>query len=53
MDEAVGIADADAGFGLSAMAERARLAGGEVEAGPQGAGFRVRLVIPVEIPSEI
>jgi signal transduction histidine kinase len=44
---------ADAGFGLSAMAERARLAGGEVEAGPQGAGFRVRLVIPVEAAPEV
>lgn len=36
-----------AGFGLSGMAERARLAGGHVEAAPLGSGFRVRLTIPV------
>lgn len=35
------------GFGLNGMAERARLAGGTVEAGPLGSGFRVRLTIPV------
>lgn len=36
-----------AGFGLSGMAERAKLAGGHVEAAPLGSGFRVRLTIPV------
>lgn len=41
---------ADAGFGLSGMTERAGLAGGEVQAGPHGAGFRVRLVIPLPGP---
>lgn len=40
----------DAGSGLRGMAERARLAGGAVEAGPHGAGFRVRLAIPLPGP---
>lgn len=40
-------ADHVAGFGLAGMAERAKLAGGELEAVPEGAGFRVRLVIPL------
>ncbi|PVZ53142.1 sensor histidine kinase [Arthrobacter sp. H-02-3] len=40
----------DGGFGLTGMAERARLAGGEVQADPQGAGFRVRLVLPLPVP---
>ncbi len=34
------------GFGLAGMRERAELAGAVLEAGPSGAGFRVRLVIP-------
>ncbi|MGY1728592.1 sensor histidine kinase [Geodermatophilus sp. SYSU D01062] len=41
------------GHGLVNMRERARLAGGELEAGPVDGGFRVRAVLPVaaEVPS--
>jgi len=34
------------GFGLQGMAERIELLGGSVEAGPHGAGFRVRVLVP-------
>jgi signal transduction histidine kinase len=36
------------GHGLVNMRERARLEGGELEAGPVDGGFRVRAVLPVE-----
>ncbi len=35
------------GHGLVNMRERARLGGGELEAGPVDGGFRVRAVLPV------
>ncbi|WP_086666135.1 sensor histidine kinase [Lentzea kentuckyensis] len=34
------------GYGLLGLHERAELVGGELEAGPDGAGFRVRLRVP-------
>ncbi|BEP14898.1 hypothetical protein acdb102_32090 [Acidothermaceae bacterium B102] len=34
------------GFGLAGLGERAALAGGELDAGPLGAGWRVRLTMP-------
>ena len=40
------------GYGLSGMAERAELAGGTVEAGPYGAGFRVCLSVPIAFPAD-
>jgi signal transduction histidine kinase len=39
--------DAVPGHGLVNMRERARLEGGELEAGPVDGGFRVRAVLPV------
>ena len=36
------------GHGLVNMRERARLEGGDLEAGPVDGGFRVRAVLPVE-----
>ncbi|WP_213001597.1 sensor histidine kinase [Winogradskya consettensis] len=35
------------GFGLTGLAERAALAGGHLEAGPSGAGWRVNLTLPL------
>ena len=35
------------GFGLTGLAERAALAGGRLECGPTGDGWRVRLTVPV------
>jgi signal transduction histidine kinase len=37
------------GHGLVNMRERARLEGGELEAGPVDGGFRVRAVLPVDV----
>ncbi|MBB4965565.1 sensor histidine kinase [Saccharothrix violaceirubra] len=37
---------ASGGYGLAGMRERAELLGGRLHAGPDGAGFRVRLRIP-------
>ena len=34
------------GYGLAGMAERAQLAGGTLETGPNSSGFRVRLTLP-------
>ena len=34
------------GYGLTGMRERAELLGGELRAGPTGAGFRVELWLP-------
>ncbi|MFJ8739296.1 sensor histidine kinase [Embleya sp. NPDC127516] len=39
------------GRGLANMRERARLVGGEVEAGPIRTGFRVRATLPAQAPS--
>ncbi len=36
------------GYGLTGMAERANLLGGDVQSGPVGDGFRVRLCLPLE-----
>jgi signal transduction histidine kinase len=36
------------GFGLTGLAERAALAGGRLERGPAGDGFRVCLTVPVQ-----
>jgi signal transduction histidine kinase len=38
------------GHGLVNMRERARLEGGDLEAGPVDGGFRVRAVLPVRTP---
>ena len=35
------------GHGIDGMAERARLAGGALEAGPHGSGWSVRLALPI------
>ncbi len=40
------------GFGLSGLAERASLAGGRLESGPVGAGWRVVLTLPA-VPVEV
>jgi signal transduction histidine kinase len=37
----------DSGHGLIGMRERATLFGGELAAGPQGSGFRVRATLPM------
>lgn len=34
-------------FGLQGMRERADVVGGRLEAGPDGAGWRVRCMVPV------
>ncbi|GAA2336162.1 histidine kinase [Saccharopolyspora halophila] len=39
--------EAGAGYGLLGMRERVSLAGGSLEAGPAGDGFRVRAVLPL------
>lgn len=39
------------GYGLAGMAERAQLAGGTLETGPTGSGFRVRLTLPRRTPT--
>ncbi|AGL20087.1 sensor histidine kinase [Actinoplanes sp. N902-109] len=39
------------GHGLTGLAERAALAGGNLEAGPHGTGWRVRLTLPSEDPT--
>lgn len=41
------------GVGLVGLAERARLAGGELTAGPDGAGWRTVLRVPVGAPSRL
>lgn len=41
-------ADADAGYGLAGMAERAELLGGHLTAGPGDGGYRVLLSLPLE-----
>jgi len=38
--------EADPGYGLTGMTERADLAGGTVDAGPFDGGFRVHLRLP-------
>jgi signal transduction histidine kinase len=52
-NEGVPSGDGVPGHGLVNMRERARLEGGELEAGPVDGGFRVRAVLPVEaaVPS--
>jgi signal transduction histidine kinase len=40
------LASSGGGYGLSGLKERAELAGGTLDAGPQGDGWRVRLRIP-------
>ncbi|WP_163513282.1 sensor histidine kinase [Fodinicola acaciae] len=40
------LSDAGGGYGLTGMRERAELLGGSLDAGPNGAGFRVRLTVP-------
>jgi signal transduction histidine kinase len=40
------LASSGGGYGLSGLKERAELAGGTLDAGPYGDGWRVRLSIP-------
>jgi signal transduction histidine kinase len=40
----------DSGHGLIGMRERAAMFGGELAAGPQGSGFRVRATLPMASP---
>jgi signal transduction histidine kinase len=35
------------GYGLTGLAERAQLSGGQLTAGPTADGFRVELTVPV------
>lgn len=42
----VGLATSGSGYGLQGMRERAELAGGSLQAGPTGTGFRIALEIP-------
>jgi signal transduction histidine kinase len=37
------------GYGLAGLAERARLAGGRFDSGPDGDGWRVRLTLPLAL----
>ena len=41
------VSSSGSGYGLTGMSERARLLGGELEAGPTASGFRVALRLPV------
>ncbi len=47
VNDCEGLADPVPGHGLVNMRERARLEGGELEAGPVDGGFRVHAVLPV------
>ena len=40
------VSSSGSGYGLTGMSERARLLGGELEAGPTASGFRVALRLP-------
>lgn len=48
--DGVGAALPSGGYGLAGMAERVRLAGGWLRAGPAGAGFSVHLWLPASTP---
>jgi signal transduction histidine kinase len=48
-----GTAASGDGHGLVGMRERAALYDGTVEAGPTGAGFEVRAVLPVPVPDQV
>jgi signal transduction histidine kinase len=37
------------GYGLAGLAERARLAGGRFDSGPDGDGWRVQLTLPLAV----
>ena len=41
------------GYGLAGLSERAALAGGRLEAGPDDDGWRVRLVLPIPAAQEV
>ena len=47
MNALAGVAAPGGGRGLDGMAERARLTGGTVRAGPSAAGWRVEVRLPV------
>ena len=47
VNDCVPVAQPSSGHGLVNMRERARLEGGELEAGPVAGGFRVHAVLPV------
>jgi signal transduction histidine kinase len=39
------------GHGITGMRERVEVLGGQLEAGPTGAGWRVRTVLPAVVPA--
>ncbi|MGZ4611850.1 MAG: histidine kinase [Kineosporiaceae bacterium] len=47
----VEVSASGSGYGLTGMAERARLLGGELAAGPTSSGFRVELRLPLQRPA--
>ena len=44
------LATSGGGYGLTGLHERAKLAGGSLEAGPYNEGWRVRLTVPAQSP---
>ena len=49
LNEGQGFAPPVPGRGMVNMRERARLEGGDLEAGPVAGGFRIRAVLPAEV----
>ena len=49
-DEQSSLATSGGGYGLTGLHERAKLAGGSLDAGPYDGGWRVRLTVPAQSP---
>ncbi|GII93617.1 sensor histidine kinase [Sinosporangium siamense] len=50
LDDGIGVSEGGGGYGLSGMAERVALCGGELQTGPRpDGGFRVRARIPLPV----